>query len=549
MSVTPFAIPVRLVTGCFRTTLALLCASVASAQTPVFTRVPAPPTLVVFITVDQLSPVYFDRFGAQLTGGLARLLRGGAVFTNGFQDHATTETAPGHASTMSGRFPRSTGIVLNTVGVPDPEAPLIGGGGPPASPFRFRGGTLIDWLRMKDPNSRALSISRKDRGAILPLGRAHQDVYWYASDGRFTTSRYYADTLPSWLRQVNARRVPQGYAGKAWSLLLPPSAYTEPDTVAVEDAGFDTVFPHVLSSDTAQATRAFIQYPWMDQLTADAALAGLNALDLGFGPSTDILAVSFSTTDAIGHQFGTESREVHDQILRLDRTLGTFIDSLYRLRDSNEVIFALTADHGITPTPELWSARNHQPAGRVSLDTLVLQYRRALQLRDLPPSALYLDGGILFIDRLAFARATVDADSVIRAFEHDARSRSGVLRIDTPAMLARADTVSDPIARRWLHSLPPDIPAALVVTLKPHYVWGAYATGIHGGPYDDDAHVPVIFYGPGFKTGRYGEFARVVDMAPTLAHVMEVVPTEPLDGHVLQAALSPSSTIPKRHVP
>ena len=232
-----------------------------------------------------------------------------------------------------------------------------------------------------------------------------------------------------------------------------------------------------------------------------------------------------------------------------DRTLGTFIDSLYRLRDSNEVIFALTADHGITPTPELWSAQNHQPAGRVSLDTLVLQYRRALQLRDLPLSALYFDSAILFVDRPAFARAKVNADSVVHAFERDARSRAGVLRVDTPAVLARADTVADPIARRWFHSLPPDSPAALVVTLKPHYVWGAYATGIHGGPYDDDAHVPIIFYGPGFNAGHYSEFARVVDMAPTLAHVMEVVPTEPLDGHVLQAALSPSSTTPKRQVP
>ena len=531
----------RIAARCIRATLTLVGAGVASAQAPAVTRVPAPPTLVVFITVDQLSPVYFDRFDAQFTGGFARLLHGGAVFTNGFQDHATTETAPGHASTMSGRFPRSTGIVLNSVGVPDPEAPLIGGGGPPASPFRFRGGTLTDWVRMKDPRSRALSISRKDRGAILPLGRAHQNVYWYASNGRFTTSRYYADTLPSWIQQVNARRVPQRYAGQAWTLLLPPSAYAERDTVAIENGGLETAFPHVLSTDTATATRTFIQYPWMDQLTADAALAGVAALDLGEGPSTDILAVSFSSTDAIGHQFGMESREVHDQLLRLDRTLGAFLDSLYRLRDSNDVIVALTADHGITPTPELWSAQNHQPAGRVSLDTLVLHYRRALHLRGLPLNALYFDSAILFVDRTAFARAGVDADSVVRAFERDARARVGVQRIDTPATLARADTVADPIARRWLHSLPSDSPAALVVTLKPHYVWGGYATGIHGGPYDDDAHVPIIFYGPAFKAGRYSEFTRVVDMAPTIAHVLDVVPTEPLDGHVLQAALAPTS--------
>lgn len=544
MSISPFAPQRRRRTAEMASLVALtmlMCARTLAAQTDASVVTGGvPPTLTVFITVDQLSPAYFERFGSQFTGGFARLLRGGAVFTHAFQDHANTETAPGHASTMSGRFPRSTGIVLNTVGVPDPEAPLIGGGGPPASPFRFRGGTLIDWLRMKDPLARALSVSRKDRGAILPMGRAHQDVFWYASDGRFTTSRYYADTLPTWVQRFNARKVPQRSAGRAWSLLLPSSEYAEPDSVDVENAGSNTVFPHVSTTDTIRAARAFIQYPWMDQLTADIALEGVNALGLGLGPSTDILAVSFSSTDAIGHQFGSESREVHDQILRLDRTLGAFIDSLYRMRDSTTIIFALTADHGITATPELWSLRNHRPAHRVSLDTLVFQYRGALETRGVSREAFHFESGILFVDRLALARANVDADSVIAAFASAARTRAGVLRIDTAAELARADTISNPIMRRWRHALPPDSPAALVITLEPHSVWGSYATGIHGGPSDEDAHVPVIFYGAPFKPGQYTEFARVVDMAPTLARVMEVVPTETLDGHVLEAALVPS---------
>src|SRR5215217_5827290 len=117
------------------------------------------PSLVVFITVDQMRPDYFSRFEPQLTGGLARLYKGGAFFTNAFHDHAITETAPGHSVTMSGRFPRSTGILENAEGVEDPKSPLIGGGGLGASPFRFRGTALIDWLRAKDSRSRALSVS------------------------------------------------------------------------------------------------------------------------------------------------------------------------------------------------------------------------------------------------------------------------------------------------------------------------------------------------------------------------------------------------------
>ncbi len=199
------------------------------------------PTLVVFITVDQLRGDYHDRFASQLHGGLARLYRG-AVFTNAHQDHAITETAPGHASTLSGRFPASTGILMNSAGVSDSQAPLVGGGGPGASPFRFRGSTLIDWMRVADPRSRALSVSRKDRGAILPLGRAHQPVFWYPGDGRFTTNDYYADTLATWLQEFNARGLAQSYAGRAWTPFLAEYVYPEPDFGLLENPGRDFFF-------------------------------------------------------------------------------------------------------------------------------------------------------------------------------------------------------------------------------------------------------------------------------------------------------------------
>ena len=112
-------------------------------------------------------------------------------------DHAATETAPGHATLWSGRYPSHTGVVINDIGVSDPQEPLVAGRGGGASPYRFRGSSIFDWVRARDQFSRALSVSRKDRGAILPLGRSKQSVYWYGLDGRFTTSRYYADTLPT----------------------------------------------------------------------------------------------------------------------------------------------------------------------------------------------------------------------------------------------------------------------------------------------------------------------------------------------------------------
>jgi len=485
-----------------------------------------------------MRPDYFSRFEPQLTGGLARLYRGGAFYTNAFHDHAITETAPGHSVTMSGRFPRSTGIVENTAGVEDPNSPVIGGGGPGASPFRFRGTALIDWLQRKDSRSRALSVSRKDRGAILPLGRAKQSVFWYTTTGNFSTSRYYADTLPTWVQRFNARGIPATYAGKAWTLLLDDKEYSEPDSVPQENAGRGgVIFPHVAPDDPATTEAVFAAFPWMDDLTLQFALDGLQTMRLGTGSQTDILAISLSTTDAVGHAYGPDSRELHDQILRLDRYLGAFFDSLYKVRDSSRVIVALTSDHGVAPYP---GVKSHDPNSgatyvRAALDTAwAAEGRVAAALRD--STRFIWDTPFLLVNRAALSAGKLSPDSVINAFVAAERKVPGVLRVDLVRDLARADTTKDAIARRWLHMLPADLPVEVVVTLRPYDYW-SQSNATHGTPHDYDAHVPVLFYGQPFKPGKYDEFVRVVDMAPTLAAVLKTAPLEKLDGHVLRSAL------------
>lgn len=536
--------PIRLSAICraIAWTLASCAAATIPTRGALAQRAPAAPAraprLVVFLTVDQMRPDYFTRFGDQLTGGLKRLYRGGAVFTRAYQDHAITETGPGHASTMSGRFPEHTGIVNNALGVPDPQAPLVTSRDPGASPFRFRGSALIDWMRSADPRSRALSISRKDRGAILPLGRAKQSVFWFAtSTAEFTTSTYYSDTLPTWIRAVNARRVPQRAAGTSWTLLLPAGAYPERDSVPVENGGRDFLFPHVLPDDPTAIGDEFVVTPAIDALTLDAALAGLNALDLGRGPAPDILAVSLSATDYIGHRYGMDSRELHDQILRLDRSLGAFLDSLYKLRDSADVIVALTADHGTTPYPELHFPGSDPMRGRADIRPTLAAARRALVTRGVDSTALRFEGGAISLDRAAFAAAGVDRDSTARALAAALRRVRGVAQVDLRADLPRRAAAGNVYARRWLHTLPPDNATAVTVTLRDHYYWAQVHYATHGSPHDSDAHVPLIFYGAPFRAGSYNQFVRVVDIAPTLAAVLAVPPTEPLDGHVLREAL------------
>src|SRR3954465_9398308 len=338
----------------FRNVL-LSVAFTAFAASPVHAQASdtATPKLVLFITIDQMRPDYFTRFESQLTGGLGRLYRGGAFFTNAFQDHAITETAPGHSETMSGRFSVHNGIQSNSAGVNDTTVTLINASGLGASPTRFRGTTLTDWLTAKDPRTRVLSVSRKDRGAILPIGRSKQPVFWSASNGKFPTSTYYGSSLPEWVQAFNARRLPASYAGRAWNVLLPESAYQERDSVPIESGGIGFTFPHLESASSDSAPRFLADFPWMDEVTLQFALAGLDALQLGRGPQTDVLAISLSTTDAVGHRYGPDSREMHDQILRLDRSLGAFFDSLFKVRNQNDVVIALTADHGMQPYPEV----------------------------------------------------------------------------------------------------------------------------------------------------------------------------------------------------
>jgi predicted AlkP superfamily pyrophosphatase or phosphodiesterase len=526
--------------------LALLIAAPVRSQTPDAST----PKLVLFITIDAMRPDYFSRFEPQLTGGLGRLYRGGAVFTNAFQDHAITETAPGHSETMSGRFPVHNGITANSAGVNDTTVTLIDAPGWGASPFRFRGTTLTDWLIAKDPRTRVLSVSRKDRAAILPIGRSKQPVFWYAPNGKFTTSTYYGTALPDWVNAFNGRKLPASFAARAWQPLLPESAYPEPDSVPIESGGVGFLFPHVEPSSPDSAALLLAEFPWMDELTLNFALTGVNALKLGMGPQTDVLAISLSTTDAVGHRYGPDSRELHDQILRLDRSLGAFLDSLFRIRNQKDVVIALTADHGLTPFPEVHGHDPNTGAIRVNIQPVLQHLSNSLAEAGVPGKGLSyalgvyegngfsFDPGVLELDRSALATARINQDSLVRALHAEFLRVPGVARADRISDLARADTVNDRIARRWLHMFADEARVALVVTLAPYNYWvSSYRSAQHGSPNDSDAHVPIIFYGNGIKPGRYAEFARVVDMGPTLAAIVHVTPQEKLDGHILQNAI------------
>jgi arylsulfatase A-like enzyme len=275
----------------------------------------------------------------------------------------------------------------------------------------------------------------------------------------------------------------------------------------------------------------------MDDETVEFALAGVNALNLGNGPTLDVLAVSLSTTDAVGHRYGPDSRELHDQILRVDRALGRLIDSLYKMRDSTRIVFALGADHGVAPFPEQHFPGTNPDRGRVDPRPVIDSARSRLAAQGVEGDALLLQSGIISVDRRRLAAKGVNADSVVTAVRSALLKLPGMLRVDRVSTLTAAAAKGDKIARRWLHSVPPDLKAELTLTLQPYYYWFTTRYATHGTPHDYDAHIPVIFLGPMFKAGRYAQPIRSVDIAPTLAFVTDVTPIEAVDGRVLQEAL------------
>jgi predicted AlkP superfamily pyrophosphatase or phosphodiesterase len=494
------------------------------------------PALVVLVAVDQLRGDYLDRFGAQLTGGLARFHSQAAFFPHAWQDHSNTETAPGHATMLSGREPVHTEIISNNRGVPDPTAPLIGVSGGGASPRRFNGTTLYDWLLTRDSSARVLSVSRKDRGAILPIGRAKGDVYWFAG-GRFTTSRYYADTLPTWVNTFDDAIPYDRLAGMQWKPLLPANAYPEPDSVWAENNGADFVFPHTLPQ--GDALRANLQqYPWMDSLTLAFALDGVRATRIGRrsiegGPNAmpDLLSVSLSTTDAIGHAFGPDSREIHDQVLRVDRWLGGFMAALEREVPANRILYVLTADHGVSPMPEIEVAKIGR-GGRVWLGDIATATETALESRYATEFGIEFDNGLFYGDVQAMRARGINVDSMSRAIVAAGAHRPGVSVGFTPSQLAAS---SDSVAVRWRRTLPPSVGWIAAFGAAPDFVWSSGKTiAEHGTPNALDLSVPIAFIGASVAQGRYERLVRTVDIAPTLAMLIGVSPTEPLDGVALR---------------
>jgi predicted AlkP superfamily pyrophosphatase or phosphodiesterase len=499
------------------------------------------PKLVVAIIIDQFRYDYLTRFRADYHGGLDQLLSNGADFTNAFYAQVPTVTAVGHSIFLSGAMPAVSGIVGNAwydrdeakvvTSVCDWSVRIVGGDQPqpgpkctdadPASPKRLLVTTVGDELRNADSESKVIGISLKPRAAILPSGHSAAAAYWFDDvSGNFATSTFYLNELPAWVNAFNARKLPAGYVDRKWE-----------------------GFPKWSFHGSAKAPYDKLPAsPWGNELVEEFAEQALMAEKLGQGKATDLLTISFSSNDYVGHAVGPDAPEVRDMALRTDQLLGKLFQLIDHQIGLKNAIIVLSADHGVASVPD---RSGKLPGGYVSVENIGREVDTALTARFGPADWLIPGGGeSVYFNRPAL-RTLKGSDGKPIRFEEVCRVAKEALLLNPALHIARVYTreqldngiAGDFIARAEMFGYNPKRSGDLAIVLEPGYVPGHSGT-THFSPYAYDRHVPVIFMGPGIKPGRYNETIAPNDIAPTRATMLDIQTPSGSSGRVLTEMLA-----------
>ena len=493
------------------------------------------PKLVLAIVIDQFRYDYLLRFRADYNSGLARLLDHGAVYTDAHYLHATTVTAVGHSTFLSGAPPSISGIVGNewfdratgksVTSVSDPETVLVASGKPGSSPKRMLVSTVGDELKMQGGDSKIIGVSIKDRSAILPAGHMADGAYWYDNDtNAWVTSSYYRHDLPAWAKTVNGQEAYKKFATAKW---LP------------FDAKDDSAKPFctMVKGTPVRFCGSFEATPWGNEMIESFAEAALSGENLGRHSATDILAVSFSSNDYVGHAVGPDDPAVRDISIRTDRLLGKLFDAADRQAGAGNTLVVLTADHGVAPVPEVNQARK-MPGGRIKPAELFEKISAALTARFGPGKWLLSNSAVMpYLNLELIAEHKLDPAAVERVAAEAAQSEPHIARVYTRNDLLTGRIQQDSLGRAVSLTFFGPRSGDLYIVQEPFYLFDAGSGTSHGTPYNYDTHVPIIFLGAGIKPGMYRSTVAVNDIAPTLSQILGVQEPSGSIGHVLSNML------------
>jgi hypothetical protein len=504
----------------------------------------ARPKLVVVIVIDQFRADYLERYRDQFVeGGFRLLLDHGAYFTDCNYNYANTRTAPGHATLFTGAYSSGHGIHSNewwdpqkkrlVTSVEDDGTKLVGisSSDPGASPHNLLSDTIGDELKLATQGkSRVFAISLKDRAAVLPGGFAADGAYWIdPKSGVWVTSTYYRPQLPKWVQTFNDSKRTDKYLTKNWTDgegKLLRSTKPEP--------GKPLNFYHLVGST-----------PFANDYEFEFARELITYEKLGMGPATDLLSVSLSANDILGHQVGPDSPEMAAMALALDKQLAAFFDFLGHELGLANVWVALSADHGTSPAPPA-VAKLHIPAANLSPDKLGDEINKILSAKLSPGRpAKYVadfDYPLAWVDANAFERIRMKEEDAERAVG-EAMKQVGLRGYYTRAQLAQGKVPNTEAGLKYEHSYSP-LGSWFVLGIPVPFNVGTESGTDHSSGLTYDAHVPLAFYGLPFQPGTYRTHAEPVDLAATLASLLGInAPTSAM-GRVLTEALTTSPRSP-----
>ena len=501
------------------------------------------PALVVMIVVDQLDGELVSRYQSLFQGGFRRFLDQGHRFTQASHAHAMTETAPGHATLATGVFPSRHGIVANAwrqrsgftwsemYAVGDTLSPILAFENEPTlegrSPRNLLREGITDWVLAQDPQARTVSISKKDRAAVIMAGQTGSNAWWLLDQlGLFITSRHYSSNYPGWVRRFNREVMPRFTASSTWESVVPPEArrLAGDDDARYEGNGEHTTFPHraadeVPSGDEQARNIWAFDQPRADDAVLELAKVAMAELELGRRGRTDFLAVSFSALDRVGHAYGPLSQEAFSTMLNLDLLLGALLTHLDEVVGEGRWVAGLAGDHGAVDIPERAREMGNEEAERIEEGELFEKMSEAI--RDASAG-----GGRPEDVAEQVAGLLAERGLVAGAYTHRQLTLGGE-PADSFAVLYRNSHYP---GRAWgILSR-----AGVEVRFGEGDLVTPYRTGTsHGSPYWYDRHVEMMWLGPGVPAGTSETPVYTVDFAPTLAALGRISAPDDLDGRRL----------------
>ncbi len=502
----------------------------------------ARPKLVVIIVIDQFRGDYLERYHDLWgEGGFRLLLDHGANFTDCNYDYANTRTAPGHATLLTGAYTNGHGIMANewwdpqkkamVAAVDDDQMKLVGvaGSAPGASPHYLLADTLGDELKLATQGkARVFGLALKDRAAVLPAGFAADGAYWIDREsGAWITSTYYRSALPKWAQDFNDSKRAEKYLNQEWKDSNGTVLRTTKPTEGKQGTFYELVGSTPFANDyELEFARELITYE-----------------KLGEGPTTDLLIISLSANDILGHKAGPDSPEMQAMVLATDRQLAGFFDFLGHQLGLANVWISLSADHGIAPLPKV-AAGMHLPATNVPGEKIRAQVNSTLSARFSHPAEYLksLDYPVAWLNSDAFGALKMkEADAEQDVGE--ALKQVGLRDYYTRSQLERGDAPNTELGLKYLHSYSP-LGGWYVLGVPPPFTIGFVGGTDHATPYNYDTHVPLAFYGLPFQPGTYRTHAEPVDLAATLASLLGINPPTHSVGRVLTEILA----LPRRAV-